>query len=108
MLSHIKVKRQAHIEYRHDQSNTSLNRLLEAIKVFRKTARKCTNEFYIKASASIQAAADRGDTKSVFDGIIKSVGPTKKLTSLLQSATGSILHNRGDQLGRWVQHFSLL
>ena len=108
LLPLIKVKRQAHVEYQHDPSSTSLNRLREARKGFRRTARKCTNEFWLKTSASIQAAADRGDTKSVYDGIRKAVGPTEKLTSLLQSATGEILHNRDEQLGRWVQHFSLL
>ena len=29
-------------------------------------------------------------------------------TSPLQSDTGEILHKRDEQLGRWVQHFSLL
>ena len=44
----------------------------------------------------------------MYDGIRKAVGPTKKLTSPLQSATGEILNSRDKQLGRWVQHFSLL
>ena len=77
LLPLIKVKRQAHVEYQHDPSSTSLNRLREARKGFRRTARKCTNEFWLKTSASIQAAADRGDTKSVYDGIRKAVGPKK-------------------------------
>ena len=51
-----------------------------ARKTFRKTARKYANEFRLKTSASIQAATDRGDTKSVYDEIKKAVGPTKKLT----------------------------
>ena len=108
LLPLIKIKRQAHVDYQHDPSSTSLNRLREARKTFRKTARKCANEFWLTTSAGIQAAADRGDTKSVYDGIRKAVGPTKKLTSPLQSATGEILHSRDEQLGRWVQHFSLL
>ena len=45
LLPLIKVKRQAHVECQHDQSSTSLNRLREARKVFRRTARKCANEF---------------------------------------------------------------
>ena len=94
LLPLIKVKRQAHVECQHDQSSTSLNRLREARKVFRRTARKCANEFWLKTSASIKAAADRADTKSVYDGIRKAVGPTKKLTARLQFATGEILHSR--------------
>ena len=34
-----------------------------------KTARKCATEFWLKASARIQDAADRGDTKSVYEEI---------------------------------------
>ena len=67
--------------------------------VFRKTARKCANEFCLKTRASIQAAAD---TKSVYHGIRKAVDITST------SSTGKILHNRDEQLGRWVQYFSLL
>ena len=92
LLPLIKVKRQAHVEYQHEQSCTSLNRLREARKVFRRTARKCTNEFWLKTSASIWFAADRGDTKSVYHGIRKVVGPSKKLTFPLQSATEEMLH----------------
>ena len=44
----------------------------------------------------------------MYDGIRKAVGPTIKLTSPLQSATGEILHSRDEQLSRWFQHFSLL
>ena len=87
LLPLIKVKRQAHVECQHDQSSTSLNRLREARKVFRRTVRKHANEFWLTASARIEAAADRGYVKSVYDGIRKAVGPTKELTSHLQSAT---------------------
>ena len=44
----------------------------------------------------------------MYDGIRKAVGPTKKLTSPLESATEKILHNIDEQLGRWVQWFSLI
>ena len=40
------------------------------------TARKDANEFWLKVSASIQNATDRGDTN--FDGIRRAVEPTKK------------------------------
>ena len=66
------------------------------------TERRCATEFWLKTSASIQPAADKGDTKSVFDGIRKAVGHTKKLRSTLQSATGEVLHSRDEKLSRWV------
>ena len=104
----LKKKRQAHVDYQRDPSSTCLNRLREARKNFRRAARKCATEFWLKASARIQAAADRGDTKSVYEGIRKAVGPTKRSISPLLSETGEILHSRNEQLSRWVQHFSLL
>ena len=69
------VKRQAHsqVQYQHDRSSTSLNRLREAIKVFRRTANECAIDFWLKTSARIQTAAVRGDTKLVHDGIKKAV-----------------------------------
>ena len=73
----MKIKRQAHGHYQRDPSSTSLKRLLEAKKTFQKTAKKCANKFWLKTSASIQFSADRGNTKSVYDGIRKSLGPTK-------------------------------
>ena len=45
LLPLIKIKQQPHVDYQHDPSNTSLKRLLEERKTFRKTARKCANEF---------------------------------------------------------------
>ena len=44
LLSLIKVKRPAHIEYQHNHNRTSLNRLREARNVFRRTVRKYANE----------------------------------------------------------------
>ena len=85
----------------------SLSRLREAGTVFQMTVRKFSKQFWLKASASIKAAAYTGDTKSVCGGNIKAVGPIKKLTSPLQSVTREILYNRYEQLGRWVQQFYL-
>ena len=44
----------------------------------------------------------------MYDGIRKAVGPTKKLTIHLQSDKGEVLHSRDGQLGRSVQHLSIL
>ena len=103
------MKRQANVEYQHDRGSINLNRLREVRKAFQRTARKCDNKFSLKTSASIQAAANRGYSKSVHEGIKKAAGPTKKLISAFQSITEEILYDRDEQLGRWVQHifFSL-
>ena len=49
---------------------------------------KCATELWLKANARIHGAADREDTKSVYEGIRKAVEPAKNLTSPLLSKTG--------------------
>ena len=61
LLSLIKIKRQAHVDYQHDPSSMSLKRLREAGKTFRK--RKCANEFWKTTSADIKGTANRGNNK---------------------------------------------
>ena len=58
-------------------SITCLKRLRKDRKPFRMTAKNYVNKFWLKTSASIQAATDRGDTKSVYGGIRKAVDPLK-------------------------------
>ena len=50
--------------------------------------------------ACSQASADRDETKSVYDE--KQLDPQKRLHQH-QSATQEILHNKDEQLSRWVQ-----
>ena len=76
LLPLLEIKRQAYVDYQHDQSCSSQKRLCEARKNFRRIARKCGTGFWLKASARIQDAADRGNTKSVYEEIRKAVGST--------------------------------
>ena len=73
---------------------------IQTRKIFQRAPRKYANRFWLKTSASIQDTAETGDTKSVYDEVRKTVGPTKKLSSPLQNGTREILHNRNEQIGR--------
>ena len=53
LLPLLKTKRQAHVDYQHEPSCTSQNRLRETIKKHSKTVRKCATEFLLKASGRI-------------------------------------------------------
>ena len=67
LLPLLKIKRQIHVDCQHDPSCTSQKRIREAKTKFRRTARKCATEFWLKASARIKDAADRGESKSVYE-----------------------------------------
>lgn len=71
MLALINIERQANNDYYHDPSSKSLKRLREAKSIFEEKQGKAKTNTLIKASASIQAAADRSYTKLVYEGIKK-------------------------------------
>ena len=44
----------------------------------------------------------------MYDGIQKSLGPTRKKTAPLKSTTGELIQDRAKQMECWVQHYSEL
>lgn len=42
----------------------------------------------------------------MYDGIKKSIGPTRKKTAPLKSTTGELIQDRAKQMECWVQHYS--
>ena len=108
LLPLVESKRQAFLEYANHPNPKTLGTLRAARKAVQRTARKCANEFWLKLSDSIQKSADRGDAKSVFSGLKRAFGPAKRLSAPVKSSSGTLLHNREEQMERWVEHFSLL
>ncbi|XP_076060094.1 uncharacterized protein LOC143036520 [Oratosquilla oratoria] len=51
-------------------------------------------------------AATTGNIRGMYDGIKKALGPTQSQTAPLKSATGEIITNQGQQMGRWVELYS--
>ena len=87
LLPLIEVKRKALLDYQQNPSPENLQKLSTARKNFWSCSRKCANEYWLSLSTNIQNAAAKGDTKSVFDGIRKGTGPSKRLTAPLKSST---------------------
>ena len=44
----------------------------------------------------------------MYDGIKKAQGPVQSKTAPLKSSTGEIITDRGEQMERWVEHYSNL
>ena len=55
-----------------------------------------------------RSVADTGNIRGMYDGIQKSLGPTRKKTAPLKSTTGELIQDRAKQMEFWVQHYSEL
>ena len=102
----IDAKRAALAEYKRSPTERNLKIFRAARSKVQQTARRCANEYWTILSEKIQTAATTGNIREMYDGIKKALGPTQSKTSPLKSATGEIITNQGQQMGRWVEHYS--
>ena len=49
-----------------------------------------------------------GDTKKMYEGIKKAIGPVKKKIAPLKAAQGNLIHDKSKQIERWVEHYGKL
>ena len=70
------------------------------------TARRCANEYWTQLSQDIQTAAITGNIRGMYDGIKKALGHTQSKTAPLKSSSGAIITDKGQQMERWVEHYS--
>ena len=54
----------------------------------------------------IQMPAATGNTRGMYDGIKKALGQMQSKTAPLKSATGEVITDQGQQMERWVEHYS--
>ena len=59
-----------------------------------------------RVSQDIQTAAITGNIRGMYDGIKKALGPTQSKTAPLKSSSGAIITDKGQQMERWVEHYS--
>ena len=104
----LEQKRTALIAHKRTPSDSTKDRLKAAKAEVQRTARKCANEYWTNLCTSIQVAADRGDTKSLFEQINKAIGPRATSSVPIKAADGSDLTDIKSQLNRWVEHYSEL
>eukprot|EP00914_Ancora_sagittata_P004859 GHVO01010160.1.p2 GENE.GHVO01010160.1~~GHVO01010160.1.p2 ORF type:complete len:144 (+),score=24.86 GHVO01010160.1:209-640(+) len=64
------------------------------------------DDWWCERARDLQEAADRHDSKTLFDGLKAVYGPTSRGSSPLLSADReNLLHDQSSLLARWVEHF---
>ena len=59
--------------------------------------------------AEIQSAADTGNSRSMFEGVKKAIGPTQFIKcATLKTSTGEIITDKSRLMECWVEHYSEL
>ena len=102
----IEAKGAALAEYKRTPSEKNLQILRIARRKAQQTARRCANEYLTELRKNIQTADITGNIRGMHDGIKKAVGPTLNKTAPLRSSTREVITEWGQQLDRWVEHYS--
>ena len=102
----IEAKRAALAEYKRSPSERNLQILRAARSKAQHTARHCANEYWSELSETIQTAAITGNIRGMYNGIRTAMGPAQNKTAPLKSTTGEVITDKGQQMERWVEHYS--
>ena len=100
------AKRTALIVRKQSTSERNLHILRAARSKVQQTARRCANEYWTQLSQDIQIAAITGNIRGMYDGIKKALGPTQSKTAPIKSSSGEIITDKGQQMERWVEHYT--
>ena len=69
---------------------------------------RCANDYWTELSETIQTAAITGNIRGMYEGIKTAMGPAQNKTAPLKSTTGEVITDKGQQMERWVEHYSEL
>jgi hypothetical protein len=96
-----------HLEHINDKNSANKkNAYLQTKRAAQTAIRKMKDAWWAERGEELQAAADRRDTKALYEGLRKIYGPRSKGTSPLLSQDGnSILRDQHSIMARWVEHF---
>lgn len=97
----------AHLEYvNHKDSAMKKNAYLQLKRTAQATLRKMKDKWWCDRARDLQEAADRHDSKALFDGLKAVYGPTSRGSTPLLTADGQgLLRDQNSLLARWVEHF---
>ena len=99
------AKRKALLDHKQKPCRSTRDALKAARSKAQQTARRCANEYWQSLRARIQAAADCGYTRGMYEGIKTVTGPTRVKTAPLKSKSGETITDQSQQLQRWVEHY---
>ena len=102
----IEAKSTALIVYKQSPSERNLQILRAARIKVQQTARRCANDNWTQLSQDIATADITRKIRGMYDGIKKALGPTQSKTAPLKSSSVEIITDEGQQMERWVEHYS--
>ena len=96
-----------HIQTIEDKSNANIANAYRTCKQqAQKSLRNMQNTWWKDRAADLQAAADRRDYTSFYQGLKAVYGPKVKATSSIKSKDGVTLTEPTQILNRWAEHFN--
>ena len=102
----IEAKHAALAKYKWSPTEQNLQTLRAARSKVQCIARHCANVYWTEHSEMIQLAAAMGNIRGMYDGIKKALGPMQSKMAPLKSTTGEVITDQGQQMKRWVEHYS--
>ena len=99
------AKRKALLAYKQNPCPGTRDALRAARSKAQQTARHCANEYWQNLCGNIQAAADSGHSKGMYEGIKTATGPTCVKTAPRKAKTGEVITDQSQQLQHWVEHY---
>ena len=90
----IDAKCDALIMYRSNPSQQNHQTLKAAHSLAQKNARRCTNNYWLRLSSSMQMAFWSGNIRVMYEGIKQATGKLAKRSMLLKSKTGYVIKDR--------------
>ena len=104
----IDKKKTAHLRYKQRPTRSTFEHLRDARRELQRASRSCANKYWNDLCNDIQKASDMGNLRCMYSGLKKAFGPVTKKVCPLKSADGTLLTDTGQQLARWVEHYSEL
>ena len=106
LLPLLDKKKKALIAQKQYPSQSNNNRLKQAKQDLQRESRRCANEYWNKLCKDIQEANDRGDMRTVHQKIKVALGPQPCKVAPIKSKSGDLIHDKKQQLDRWIEHYS--
>ena len=99
-------KRQKQCDYNKYPSKQNLCKLRQARKEAKQMVRRCANDYWVELSQRIENASATGNIRAMYEGIKAATGPTQSKSAPLKSSSGELIVDKGEQMGRWKEHYS--
>ncbi|XP_047490986.1 uncharacterized protein LOC125040474 [Penaeus chinensis] len=101
-------KRQMQCVYNKHPSRENLYKLRQARNEAKQMVRRCANDYWMELSQHIENASATGNIRAMYEGIKTATGPTQIKSAPLKSSSGELIVDKGKQLDRWKEHYSVL